>query len=115
MELKDFVAQTLAGIAHGIRQAQEETRNLCQCRISPRHVAHLESQKKDTAYQTEYEGDSLEKVHFEIAVTTSVESNAKGSAKIIVADAAINAALQEAKCSHISFDVFVSWPRPEER
>lgn len=112
MELKDFVAETLSSIAEGIAEAQKRTKGLHECRISPRHVAaNAEAAKKDVSYQIEYQGDSLEKVSFDIAVTTAISGEASGKGKIIVANASVSTEAEYSKCSRIKFDVFVAWPR----
>ena len=48
MELKDFVAQTLSDIAHGIKLAQDATSSLPRCMISPTHWIDNEVAKKNS-------------------------------------------------------------------
>lgn len=116
MELKDFVSDVLSGIAQGIAEAQQKTSTLGGCLISPRHmVADQEAARRDSSYQIESLGDSLECVDFDIAVTTKMEGEAKGQAKVFVVDAALNADIEHAHTSRVSFKVFVRWPRAEEQ
>lgn len=115
MELKDFVAQTLSDIAHGIKLAQDATSSLPRCMISPTHWIDNEVAKKNSEHHRCYTNDFLERVHFDIAVTTSLQGQAEGKAKVYVADASLNAEVEHSNCTRVSFDVFVSWPRSEER
>lgn len=109
MELKDFVADTLTQIAEGIEQAQKQTESLNTCRISPRHIP--DASGKDTKCHKEFNGDSLECVNFDVAISTKISGSAEGRAKIIVVDGSINGNMAHENISRVSFQVYVQWPR----
>ncbi len=109
MDLKTFVADTLTQIAEGIKEAQKNAGNVY--RISPRHVP-VEG-AKDTSH-LEFNGDRLERVDFDVALTTSSEASGDIGSKLVVLKATATGKLESESVSRVSFSVYVQWPRHGE-
>ena len=107
MELKDFVADTLTQIAEGILEAQRRAGS--RYRISPRHVRPA----TDTTTHFEYEGDSLERIDFDVLVSTKMAAAGEGKAKLFVVDGALQTNLNRENANRIKFPIYVQWPRHE--
>lgn len=109
MELKDFVAATITGIAQGIQKAQEEAGK--SYRIAPRHTPGDKSKgNAHTAYGNISE--ALDCVEFDVAVTTSTSLEGAATAKIVVAEGNLNTQHEVTHLSRVRFQVYVDWPHP---
>lgn len=104
MELKDFVAATITGIADGILEAQNHAAEH-KYKVSPRNEAQNKNIPQDRG------GDSLECLEFEVAVTVSKAIGGTAETKIFVVSGDINASLTHEHISRVKFPVWVKWPR----
>lgn len=109
MELKDFVRDTITQIAEGILEAQEKAKNddgKYRYLVSP--LQFYDCVKTDVAKQSNNE--VVEKVEFDVAVTTSLNASMSGEAKVLIANASLDGDLGKTNTSRIKFHVFVQWP-----
>lgn len=109
MELKDFVRDTITQIADGILEAQEKAKGEDgKYRYLPSPVQYYSEKEKNTPQQRN--GEMVEKIEFDVAVTTNFSAQGEGEAKIYVAEASLSGELEHSKMARIKFHVFVQWP-----
>lgn len=86
MELKEFVTETIKAIVSGVKEAQEEAKKQGAL-VNPKLTMRSNSGKSDIpvyffeTYDHIYDAQNLE---FDVAVTVSSKSTAKGGVGIIV-------------------------------
>lgn len=117
MELDEFVKQALLKISKGVKNSQEEIRNLGGF-ASPAVFASSSAASKDSYFGSVSDGHNVLLVDFDVAVTTSdaEESGGKGKisvVKIFSAEAGGKLSTQQEYTSRIHFKVPLALPIDE--
>jgi hypothetical protein len=112
VDLKDFVAGSLAQIVEGIRQAQKDAGG-SGAWIGPTG-SNIAPRADTPRIKTETGEGFLHEVHFDVAVTVSDEQSAGGGAGLRVSGAKLgtdgNVTCQNAAVSRVQFSVPIVWP-----
>lgn len=110
VELKEFISTAITQIAEGIKEAQEKGKENGYI-ISPRHCKNSNGE----AITAESQNDTLEKIHFNLSVTTeySGQTSNETTKETTIINTRGNTD-NSSPINNISFDVYAKFTRAED-
>ena len=113
MKLQDFVSETLTQIVNGVRDAQENAAKVGG-QVNPDGYQvpfkHLQGQRWNKE-----NGDTIDEVHFDVAITTEEGAETKGGIGVFVGAIGLGSqgasAESNSSVSKVQFSVPVAYPK----
>ena len=116
MKLQEFITETLKQIVTGVKEAQEYAIKE-GAKVNP--AVHYNITPKEHRITNDGEGQDIQDIEFDVAVTSSEGSKTKGGAGIMVATIGLGVQARtdttSSSISHIKFKVPVALPIQQAR